>query len=167
MKYFTPKAKTVNFALSLLSAKFKKFFLYTHVVSQVFIRSHNRCFSLAVNEKPFNIVITWGELLSLCHPTGISHWVSIGCGQWGGCLQCSVIGRPNLSFALWYFSCLGKSQERVIFKSAIFRVLGVLPLKRSDCLGVTHTRNSFQILKSIFLSEKAMWKTLRMHYYKL
>lgn len=68
VKDFTPKAETVNLAFL---EKLKKKILYTHVASQVFIRRHNRHFSPAVNEKPFNIVITWGEFLSHCHPLGI------------------------------------------------------------------------------------------------
>lgn len=71
VKDFTPKGETVNLALSLVSWKVETKILYTHVASQVFIRSHNRHFSPAVNEKPFNIVITWGEFLSHCHPLGI------------------------------------------------------------------------------------------------
>lgn len=71
VKYFTPKAKTVNLASSPVSWKVEKKLLYTHAASQVFIRSHNRHFLPAVNEKAFHIVIMQGGVLGLCHPAGI------------------------------------------------------------------------------------------------
>lgn len=154
VKYFTPGAPTVNLALSPVSWRVEKKLLCTHVASQVFIRSHNRHFSLAVNEKPLHSVITRGECLKLRHPGGILPWSVCGLRARRGCPWCCWWRWTQFEHCV-IFVLEGSPKERVGFMSAFSQVQGAIALLRSHYIGVIDTRNCSQILKPISLSEKA------------
>lgn len=109
------------------------------MVSQVFIRSHNRHFWAAVNEKPFNIVRTVGD------GGGVSPWLSILRGfpdavSRGGKEPegvppppppgLSVLQTFNFSLARCHaFHVVGESKSKVSLQPVISGMLGVFPLR--------------------------------------
>lgn len=168
VKYFTPRAQTVNLALSPGSWRAgKKKLLDTHVASQVFIRSHNRHFSPAANEKTLQAVITWEGCLSHRHPVGILPQSVCGLEARGGWPWCRWWQWTQCEHCAIFLHVWGSPKERVGFASAFSRVQGAITLPRSHYIGVIDTRNSSQILKPILFSKKAHLNDVTVHHYEL